>query len=270
MFAWTLTKWLLFFLLCLFATSPACGVESYTRGKEYYKKGFYDLAQAEFEKDLRVNPKSARSHFYLGILQFSQNHVASAIEHFQQAVALDYYLPGGHYASGICFKKIGDLARAEAAFRKAVKTEPLEAKNYFNWGVCLTRLRRYDEAIYAFKHAISLDRDNTYSYYNLADLYRLTNNYAEAIVHYDVVIRKKPEFSRARFGKGLALYSLGRTEEALLEFLKAAELSPDDPKVYGFVAASYAKLGRQDKAKEYQEYYTELTQSALSRRPDQI
>ena len=42
-----------------------------------------------------------------------------------------------------------------------------------------------------------------------------------------------------------------------MEFLKAAQLSPDDAKIYGFVAASYKKLGNQDKAEEYYRHYQE-------------
>ncbi len=242
---------LLFVCLFLLPASEARPSSTLFKAKQYYKKGATELAVSHFEQALKENPKSAISYYYLGMIAFERGAMDEAITKYQQALAFDYYLSTGHYALGICYKKKGDFEKGALEFQKAVKNEPLIAKNYFNWGVCLTRLRKYDEAIYAFNHALILDGDNPYNHYNLADLNRLTGNYHEAIIHYEVTIRKKPAFAPARMGKGISLDALGRRQEALVEFLEAAELEPKNMAARSLVAATYEKLGQPEKAKHY-------------------
>jgi tetratricopeptide (TPR) repeat protein len=253
-----------FILLCAFAPfffqGGVYGESSsnpFIRGREYYKKGFTDLAKAEFLQDLEDHPKNSVSHFYLGVIALSEGKLEGAVGHLQRAIALDYFVPGGHYALGICLKKMGDYAKAQEVFARAIKIEPEEAKNYFNWGVCLAKLKRYQEGIYAFKRSLSLDWDNAYSHYNLADLFRLTKDYHQAIIHYDVVLRKKPGLSNAHLGKVLTLEALGRKEEALQESLMATKLFPQDPMGYAILARLYGRLGQKDKSVEYFNRYKE-------------
>ncbi len=47
---------------------------------------------------------------------------------------------------------------------------------------------------------------------------------------------------------GLKLFGHGKFEEALLEYAKALEQSPDSPEVLNAVAISQSKLGRHDEA----------------------
>ncbi len=248
--------------IVLCPAASAFALSPFSQGKEYHKAGAYALAQAAFEKDLQQNPKNALSHFYLGTIAFFQNDLDAAIGHFQKAVENDFYLPGGHYALGIAQKKKGDFAAAEASFRRAVKVEPDSAKNYFNWGVLLTRLNKDQEALYAFRQAVSLNRDHVYSHYNLADLCRRTGDYHDAIIHYEVVLRKKPAFAEARIGKALALEQVRRKDEALAELLKAVEMAPEEPRPYGFLARLYEDTGQAAKAARYRKEFRRLSAPA--------
>lgn len=63
---------------------------------------------------------------------------------------------------------------------------------------------------------------------------------------FEKVIAKDPEFHGAHLSLGLALWAQNRLEEALAEFRKEQEVSPDETRSYVTAAALASMLGRKD------------------------
>jgi Flp pilus assembly protein TadD len=82
----------------------------------------------------------------LGALDLARNDLASALQHFDRAVALDPQSSQAHAGVGVVALKRGDRATAIAAWQKAVE---LDATNYdalYNLATTLARNGRMAEA----------------------------------------------------------------------------------------------------------------------------
>ena len=84
------------------------------------------------------------------------------------------------------------------------------------------------------------------------DAYRIqTRNYsnqANTVGFWSYVISKEPEVSFAYYGRGLAYYEMGRTDQALEDYNKAIALDPYYSKAYATRGFVFDKLGHLEKA----------------------
>ncbi len=101
---------------------------------EFKSKDKLELAKEKFQFLVNKKFKPARSHFYLGEIEYKQQNYASAIVSYQKSVSLYSkkidYMPTLLYHTAISFDKVGDTKRANG-FYKALKAdypESAEAK----------------------------------------------------------------------------------------------------------------------------------------------
>ncbi|TQR61376.1 tetratricopeptide repeat protein [Campylobacter troglodytis] len=101
---------------------------------EFKTKDKLALAKEKFEFLVGKKFKPARSHFYLGEIEYKQKNYAGAIVSYQKSVSLYSkkidYMPTLLYHTAISFDKVGDTKRANG-FYKALKAdypESAEAK----------------------------------------------------------------------------------------------------------------------------------------------
>ncbi len=105
-------------------------------------------AEAAYRRALELDPAHADAHVNLGRLLHQAGRVASAAEHYRQALLLDTH--------------------ATAAF---------------NLGIALEDLGRRNEAAQAYRTAIELDPDLPEAHYNLANLCQIMGDRLSAIRH---------------------------------------------------------------------------------------
>jgi Flp pilus assembly protein TadD len=122
-------------------------------------------------------------------------------------------------------------------------------ESWVNLGLLATQLGQPGEAERSYRRAIALDPQFARAYVNLADLYRLLDRDAEG----ERVLREglesvwEGQAADLHHGLGLALVRLKRTDEALDELRKAAELRPDEARysyVYGVALESRGEIER--------------------------
>lgn len=81
-------------------------------------------ARQDWESALRVNPKIARAHSSLGVMDFEERRPTQAIEHWKAATALDPREYGTVLAIGLSFAKAGRTAEARVALQFFVANAP--------------------------------------------------------------------------------------------------------------------------------------------------
>lgn len=90
------------------------------------KKPDFTAAKEKFEHLIAAKYKPARSHFYLGEIEYKQQNYAGAIVFYQKSVAIysqsTDYMPKLLYHTGISFDKVGDTKRANG-FYNALKEQ---------------------------------------------------------------------------------------------------------------------------------------------------
>lgn len=130
------------------------------------------------------------------------------------------------------------IERGEDAARvaeQAVKLAPDMPEAHHALGLALHISLRLDEAAAEYKRALELDARTPSVRRSLADLDRAGGKFEEALALYREQLTATPNDKGARAGLVLALYELGRTEDADKEFDAALN---DDPRNLAVLAAT--------------------------------
>jgi tetratricopeptide (TPR) repeat protein len=199
--------------------------------------GRLDLAEQQFKRALVLEPQDYEANHNLGEFYARANKIPEAIpflEHAQRVSPSSYdngydlslaYLVAGrlsdaqqlihdlakrkdtaelHNLLGQVEEKEGNFVAAANEFQAAAHMEPSES-NIFDWGCELLLHRTLEPAIEVFRQG--------------------TERY--------------PDSSRMAVGLGMALYSLGKYDEAVKSLLRAADLNPSDPRGYPFLSGAF-------------------------------
>ena len=140
------------------------------RGITYLEKGDYDLAIAEYNETIRLNPDNAVAH---------NNR-------------------------GLAYDNKGDYDRAIAEYSEAIRLKPDLALAYNNRGAAYSNKSNFDRAIADSTEAIRLKPDLALAYYNRGVAYLKKSDYDRAIADLTEAIRLKPDFADAYNNRGIA------------------------------------------------------------------
>jgi tetratricopeptide (TPR) repeat protein len=206
-------------------------------GNNLFRLGKLDLAEQQFKKAAALEPQDYEANYNLGEFYARSNKIAEAIPFLERAerinpsaydngydLALAYLLAGRlsdarqliqdllkrrdtaelHNLLGRVEEKDGNFVAAANEFQAAGHMEPSE-NNIFDWGSELLLHRTLEPAIQVFRLG--------------ADRY--------------------PDSPRMAIGLGMALYSLGKYDEAVKSLLRAADLNPSDPRGYPFLSGAF-------------------------------
>ena len=83
-------------------------------GKDFFRSGQYDMAEAEFKKALRLDPENAEVHKDVALLHYNLGNYKAAYEASKRAIALDRTLKEAYVVLGSLYAKKG---RSEDALR---------------------------------------------------------------------------------------------------------------------------------------------------------
>ena len=148
-------------------------------------------AEAEFQKALKANPRSAEVAIELAELKRSQSKFDDAITYYSQAVQIGQLNYDAAYGLGACYTYKQDYAQAAEWLRKAVVLAPDSAAGHFALGNALFQ----------------------------------SGQFVTAIPELQTSLRFEPRMKQAYFLLGRAYTKLGRKDEAAAAFKKLDELS---------------------------------------------
>ena len=187
----------------------------FRRGYACYDLGLYDLAIANYDKAIQLEPNDAHAYNNRGLAKT--------------------YL-GQH------FSVISD-------YDKAIQLKPNDAMAYYNRGLAKYYLGQYFSAISDFDKAIQLKPDLARTYYNRGVAKARLGQHFAAISDYDKVIQLKPDLASAYIGRGLAKAGLGQHFAAISDYDKAIQLKSDYARAYLLRGGAKALLNRTSEAK---------------------
>lgn len=192
-------------------------------GRAYHAKGEYPLALAAFRDYLIQRPDSNAGIFFMA----------------------RSYLAAGVYL------------RAVALLKRVLEKKPDNSSALFLMGTAFLKAKSSSRAVHWFQKAVEAAPDNS----------RIYQAYLNALLIKALNLSKKGEYSQAAailefitengLSAPLPYLELGRLAriagnelEALKYYIKAAELSPSDPKIRWHIAALYFSLGAAEQGKE--------------------
>lgn len=115
-----------------------------------------------------------------------------------------------------------------------------------------------DHYVYAIKRTTEVKRSEV-TYFNIAYSFYLKEDYMKAIKNYDKALELNPEYGNAWVGKGAALASLKRHEDALQCYDNAIALNPKDKKAWYSKGHLLEQHGQTDEAQKCIQKAKELT-----------
>ena len=216
---------------------PASAPARTNFGTNLVRLGKTELAEQQFRKAIALAPEDYEANHNLGELYARLNRVSEALPYLEHAqridrtsydngydLALAYLLSGRladarqlidsliggkntaelHNLLGQVEEKDGNFVAAANQFEQAAHMDPSEG-NIFDWGSELLLHRTLEPAIEVFEQGSKLH----------------------------------PDSPRMAIGLGMALYSLGKYDEAVKSLLRAADLDPSDPRGYPFLSRAF-------------------------------
>ena len=216
---------------------PASAPARTNFGTNLVRLGKTELAEQQFRKAIALAPEDYEGNHNLGELYARLNRVSEALPYLEHAqridrtsydngydLALAYLLSGRladarhlieslisgkntaelHNLLGQVEEKDGNFVAAANQFEQAAHMDPSEG-NIFDWGSELLLHRTFEPAIEVFEQGSKLH----------------------------------PDSPRMAIGLGMALYSLGKYDEAVKSLLRAADLDPSDPRGYPFLSRAF-------------------------------
>lgn len=185
------------------ALEPRDFSANHNLGEFYIQSGKVAEARPLLERAQRINPASYNNGYDLAMADLLLGRLAEARQLIQ--TMLQKKDTGElHNLLGQVEEKDGKFVEAAKQFQKAAHLDPSD-DNLFDWGSELLLHRTYDPAIDVFREAS----------------------------------RRYPDSPRLVIGLGMALYARGLYDEAITALLKAADLSPSDPRCYLFLSRAY-------------------------------
>lgn len=250
------------FLACLFAgliSLPAArgqgGRETRDQALKLYAAGRYQEALPYFDQVLARHPRDLDALNKRGCILIRLNQPEKALADFNKATQYSAFL---------------DLDRQQADRGVAPDVVlPLTANPYWsatlypsaftNRGIALLMLGRTDEAMADFRHSIDLRTARPIgdpgwaiglaaAHGGLGQAWHRKGDDLQSLAAYDQALRYNPGDPNAMVGRGIALSSMNRFDEAFSAFDAAIRIDPNNARAYGHRGATLDLLRRYDQA----------------------
>jgi len=150
-------------------------------------------------------------------------------------------------AMGYCWEKRKDYSRARQYYRQASQLSPQDDGIFYKIGETYTREKQWEKAIKSFSVALHLDKENASYCMAIGNCLMELNVKSEALVCYLNAVRLKPDNKTTWVSLVRGLYIAGYYEEAILQLQVAIEHCGMKGDFHYFHAAALFELG---KAKE--------------------
>ena len=228
-------------------------------GRLYHAYDFIEAARACYQNALIIVPKDFRWAYLLGRLLESQGDLQLAVEHYEQAAAIQ---PDDlpillHLAQAHVSLNRPDLA--EPLFKEAISRDPYPSSASALVGLGKISLSRNDpeEAIEYFETAVSMQPEADSIHYPLAMAYRQIGDLEKARDHLQKRGTRTPEYPdplmeelrNVRTGKqffwsqGTVALSEGRFAEAVEAFRQMVAADPEEAIAHMDLGTALLQLG---------------------------
>ncbi len=217
-----------------------------------------NLAIAEFQKIVSLEPKSVEDHLLLGQLYTVKHDSTEAEAQFKAArdiepaseevvlslarlyaesgdlkhateivesVPVDDRTTKEEYALGAAYEQLKQPKKAIAAYQRAIDMEPDNLDAAHALAQALLNDNQLDAALKEFKQLVDADPEDTSSLVRIAEIQRREGKYSEALTTIRQARTKDPNSLEAGYNEGLLLDVLGRYDDAITTYQKMVELT---------------------------------------------
>ena len=165
--------------------------ESYEPGKAIQK-----LADLE-----RLIPDAYYIRFYTGLSHLNLGEAESALEHLEQAMALEparLNIPDISSYMGVALKELGRYTQALEILEQGEAIDDQRTDIHNLKGFCHFMMKNHEAAITSFKRVVEIDPSSAIDYANIASNYRDLGEREQAVDYYERALAIDPTIDFAR------------------------------------------------------------------------
>ncbi|MDR3632374.1 MAG: tetratricopeptide repeat protein [Isosphaeraceae bacterium] len=202
--------------------------EAHLRRGNLRKERKHDLkrALADYDEAIRLDPKVAAAYHERGQALLAVGRYDDAVKDFTEAVKLDPKDVGSVHGRGIAHQLKGDLGRAIDDYNAAILLAPDDPVAHLNRGNAWCDQQDYDKAVADYTEAIRLDKHYVLAYNNRGIVWRLKSEFDKAVSDHNVAVRLAPKDHTGYLLRGIAWKQLKEYDRALADYNGAIELEP--------------------------------------------
>ena len=199
--------------------------------------GKLEGAQAQLKKAVALEPQNFDANHNLGEVYVQMGKLPDAVPFLKQAQRISPSSYDNGYDLALAYLLTGRPAQARQLVHSL-----LQRKNTAELHNLLGQIEEKDgkfvPAVNEFELAAHQD-PNESNLFDWASELLLHRTLEPAIEVFRQAAERYPNSPRMAIGLGIALYSRGNYDDALKSLLRAADLSPSDPRCYFFLSKAY-------------------------------
>ncbi|HXS77314.1 MAG TPA: tetratricopeptide repeat protein [Terracidiphilus sp.] len=167
---------------------------------------------------------------------------------YHQILSLNAESAEADMLAGEALDEMKDNEGSTKMFRAAVAANPKEPNVHFGLGYLLWTQKQYPEALQQFQAELENDPNHAQSLVYLGDCYLQLNNSAAAVAPLKKGFALDHSIWLASLDLGIIDSDAGRNDDALRELKEAARLKPDDVNVHWRLGRLLRTMGRKQEA----------------------
>ncbi len=210
---------------------------------ESMRGGDLDTARESLIDLLEGNPELAAGHVALGQVFAAEDDHARAVEHFEEATALQPWLMSSYFLGATSYESLGDVDSAVSMLNRAITASPTRSSIYRRKSQILKQAGRQEEALKAIEDGVRRNPQDAALRTTLASMLYEAGDTEGALEKYKRSVELDPDNWRLLFSYGTALLREGKLEEAHAAMSRSADLEPERSKTHQALGYILARMG---------------------------
>lgn len=205
------------------------------------KSGNLSTAAAKCQQILKQHPDVAQAWYLMSMICLQQKQAPEALAHIQRAIDLDAANAEFYSQAGVIHCHLGALATGIDCYQKALALQPQLDHTRFNLGFALQKMERLAEAATVYLELIGHQPHYPMAYQQLGNVYQQLEQFSTAISYYQKAVQQQPQLAPAWCNLGVALQNIGETQQAQQAFQRALAIAPAYVEAHNGLGACYEK-----------------------------
>ncbi|MDB9389879.1 serine protease [Microcystis aeruginosa] len=218
------------------------------RGGLYHNQQKYDLALSDINKAIEINRNLAEAYYNRGLLYYDQQKYELALADYSKAIDINPNLAEAYNNRGLLHRDLQKYDLALSDYSKAIDINPNYAEAYGNRGNLYSDLGKYDLALSDYSKAIRINPNDAEAYNNRGLLYYDQQKYELALADFNKAIEINRSYAEAYYNRGLLYFNQQKYELALADWNKAIRINPNFAEAYNNRGVLYIDLQKYDLA----------------------
>jgi uncharacterized caspase-like protein/lipoprotein NlpI len=226
----------------IFVAPPMAGAASrdaqahFERANDYFDKGDYDKAIAEYDIAIRLDPTNAQAFIGRGSAYGLKSDYDRALPDFNEALRLNPRLENALANRAVVLSQKGDDDAALVDLDQLSKVNPRNPLSFLLRATIYMERRQYDRAVAELNKGLEIDPKNTDGLVNRAESYIALKQMDRAAADFAAAIKSSPSKSNPLLLRAEFFEDQEKFDAALADLNQAVKVEPK-------VGRNYAKRG---------------------------